>query len=55
MTSITLELKVEDVPMHGDSHSTIFIAKNPMYYERTKHIDVKLHYIQDSIANGQVI
>ena len=28
----------------SDSQSVICLTKNPMYHERTKHIDVKYHY-----------
>ena len=30
----------------SDSQSVIYLTKNPMYHERTKHIDVRFHYIQ---------
>ncbi|KAH9648839.1 CCHC-type domain-containing protein [Citrus sinensis] len=36
------------------SSSTIQLSKNPKYHERTKHIDVKLHFVRDEIANGVV-
>lgn len=34
------------------SQSAIHLTKNQMYHERTKYIDVKLHFIQESIARG---
>ena len=37
-----------------DSQSAIYLTKDQMFYERTKHIDVRYHYIQDIIAQGDV-
>ena len=38
----------------SDSKSVIYLTKNPMYYERTKHIDVRFHYIRDVVAEGDL-
>ena len=32
-------------PLHADNTSAIQIATNPIYHERTKHIEVDCHYI----------
>lgn len=37
-----------------DSQSGIHLAKNQVYHERTKHIDVKLHFVREIIAKGEV-
>jgi hypothetical protein len=29
----------------GDNKSTIVLTKNPVFHERSKHIDIKHHYI----------
>ena len=38
----------------SDSQSAIYLTKNPMYHERTKHIDVRFHYIRDVVAEGDL-
>ena len=30
------------------------MSKNQIYHERTKHIDVRLHFVRDVIAQGLV-
>ncbi|GAB2265831.1 hypothetical protein Dimus_037849 [Dionaea muscipula] len=37
-----------------DNQSAIAIAKNPVYHDRSKHIDVRFHFLRDSVANGVV-
>lgn len=38
----------------SDSQSAIHLMKNPMFHERSKHIDVKLHFIRDIITKGEI-
>ena len=35
------------VVVFSDSQSAIHLSKNPVYHERTKHVDVKYHYVRD--------
>ena len=35
-----------------DNKSTIELAKNPVNHERSKHIDVRFHFIRDDIRAG---
>lgn len=34
-----------------DSHSAIHLAKNSSYHSRTKHIDVRYHWIRDVVSS----
>jgi len=36
-------------PLHADNTSAIQIATNPVYHERTKHIEVDCHYIREAV------
>ena len=35
-----------------DSKSAIELSKNPVYHERSKHIDTRYHYIRECVSNG---
>ncbi|KAA0036776.1 Retrovirus-related Pol polyprotein from transposon TNT 1-94 [Cucumis melo var. makuwa] len=44
-----LGYKQEAVELMCDNQSAIHLTKNKHYHDRTKHIDVKLHFVQDII------
>ncbi|GKF90551.1 hypothetical protein Tco_0274252 [Tanacetum coccineum] len=35
-----------------DNQSTIHLDKNSMFHKRTKHIDIRYHWIRDAIEDG---
>eukprot|EP00253_Pinus_taeda_P012925 PITA_12925 len=37
-----------------DSQSAFFLAKNPTYHSKTKHIDVQYHFVRDMIEYKKV-
>ena len=37
-----------------DNQSAIALAKNPVYHDRSKHIDTKYHFIRDCVDGGQI-
>ncbi|KAH9695610.1 hypothetical protein KPL71_022838 [Citrus sinensis] len=49
-----LGLEQESVTVNCDSSSAIQLSKNPKYHERTKHADVRMHFIRDKIRSGVI-
>ena len=41
--------------MFCDSQSAIHLAKNQVYHARTKHIDVRYHFVWKIIKEGEVL
>ncbi|GKB72130.1 hypothetical protein Tco_0933542 [Tanacetum coccineum] len=42
----------EKVPVFCDNTSAIAISNNPVLHSRTKHIDIRYHFIRDHILKG---
>ena len=40
--------------MYCDSSSALHLCRNPAHHERTKHIDIKLHFIRNEVSKGVV-
>ena len=40
--------------LHNDSQSAIMLAKNPMFDARTKHIEVKYHFLHQVLEDKHI-
>lgn len=46
---------LDKVIVFCDSQSAIHLAKDPTYHNRTKHIEIKYHFVRQVIDGGGVI
>jgi hypothetical protein len=42
------------VPLECDSTSAISVAKNPVLHSKTKHIEVRYHFLRDNVEKGKI-
>ena len=47
-------LQLEKIPIFCDNTSAIAITDNPVQHSRTKHIDMRYHFIREHMMNGTV-
>jgi hypothetical protein len=47
-------LDFNHVPLFCDSTSAISVAKNPMLHSKSKHIDVRFHFLCDHCEKGDI-
>lgn len=43
------------VKLRVDNMSAIALSKNPVHHDRSKHIDVRYHFLRDKIEEGKVV
>ena len=48
------EKQVEATPLLCDNPSTIDISKNPVFYQKTRHINRRYHFIRNAIQDGTI-
>ncbi|KAI5343593.1 hypothetical protein L3X38_011469 [Prunus dulcis] len=46
------EFQAKATPLHCDNTAAIAITKNPVFHQKTKHIDRRYHFIKDALQEG---
>ena len=44
----------ETVKIFADNQGAISLTKNPVHHSRSKHIDIKYHYIRENVTNKNI-
>lgn len=55
LSNILLDFHVnvpQPITIHSDNQSTIKLIENSKFSARTKHIDVRLHFVRDCVKTG---
>ncbi|KAJ9545264.1 hypothetical protein OSB04_024971 [Centaurea solstitialis] len=48
------DIQLSKIPIFCDNTSAIAIANNPVLHSKTKHIEVRYHFIRDHVMNGDI-
>jgi len=49
-----LRIEQDFLKVNCDSMSVIYLAKNHVYHTKTKHIDVRYHFMRDILEDGDI-
>jgi hypothetical protein len=54
--TVPIQHEFTQAPIHiyVDNKSAIKLAKNPEFYQRSKHIDIRHHFVRDHVRDGSV-
>ena len=47
-------ITLDKIPIRCDNTSAINLTKNPIQYSRTKHIEIRHHFIREHVANNDI-
>ncbi|GJR31558.1 retrovirus-related pol polyprotein from transposon TNT 1-94 [Tanacetum coccineum] len=53
-TLIEYDVQLDDVPIMCDNKGMIDLSKNPMQYSRTKHIEIRHHFLRNNVQKGHI-
>ena len=47
-------IHIKAIPLMCDNTSAVSMGKNPVHHKRTKHIDVRHHFLRDHVEKGNM-
>ncbi|GJU71025.1 hypothetical protein Tco_1262430 [Tanacetum coccineum] len=47
-------IRLDVVPIMCDNKGAIDLSKNPVQYSRTKHIEIRHHFLRDNVQKGNI-
>jgi hypothetical protein len=53
-TLLDCGVKFKEIPLPCDNESAIKIANNPVQRSRTKHIDIRHHFLRDHVSKKDI-
>jgi hypothetical protein len=54
INNLNTGIKFDSVPIHVDNESAIKLSKNPEIHTRSKHIDIRHHFLREHVKDGDI-
>ena len=49
-----MNVYLHDFTLNCDNQGAIALSRNPVHHQRSKHIDIRYHFIRDEILKGHM-
>ncbi|GKE27207.1 hypothetical protein Tco_1442591 [Tanacetum coccineum] len=53
-TLVDYDIKLNDIPVLCDNKGAIDLSKNPVLHSRTKHIEIRHHFLRNNVQKGNI-
>ncbi|GJS45471.1 hypothetical protein Tco_0595592 [Tanacetum coccineum] len=51
---IDYDIRLDNIPIMCDNKGAIDLSKNPVQHSRTKHIEIRHHFLRDNVQKGNI-
>ncbi|GKC06366.1 hypothetical protein Tco_0997976 [Tanacetum coccineum] len=51
---VDYDIKLDDIPVLCDNKGSIDLSKNRVLHSRTKHIEIRHHFLRDNVQKGNI-
>ncbi|GJX18427.1 retrovirus-related pol polyprotein from transposon TNT 1-94 [Tanacetum coccineum] len=51
---VDYDVRIDDIPIMCDNKGAIDLSKNPVQHSRTKHIEIRHHFLLDNVQEGRI-
>ncbi|GJV56834.1 hypothetical protein Tco_1457839 [Tanacetum coccineum] len=51
---VDYDIKLDDIPVLCDNKGAFDLSKNPVLHSRTKHIEIRHHFLRDNVQKGNI-
>ena len=51
---VDYEIQLNDITILCDNKGAIDLSKNPVQHTRTKHIEIRHHFLRDNVQKGNI-
>ncbi|GKF69131.1 hypothetical protein Tco_0202188 [Tanacetum coccineum] len=51
---VEYDINLDDIPVLCDNKGAINLSKNPVLHSRTKHIEIRHHFLRDNVQKGNI-
>ncbi|GKA65073.1 retrovirus-related pol polyprotein from transposon TNT 1-94 [Tanacetum coccineum] len=51
---VDYDIRIDNIPSMCENKGAIYLSKNPVQHSRTKHIEIRYHFLRDNVQKGNI-